>query len=245
MTLENQVAIVTGAGQGIGRAIAKSLAAKGARVALFDINATTVSETAAAIPGSKPYVVDCTKTSDVDAAVAQVAQELGGIKILVNNIGWAEARFFEQETDDYWDKLLAVNLKAPLLLSRAALRSMKEQGGGHIVNLASDAGRVGQLQGVVYSACKGGVIAFTKGLAREVSRYQINVNCVCPGPTDTELFEKGIDDKVKLAFNRIIPLKRIAQPEDIANAVVFLASPEASYITGQTLSVSGGLTMAG
>ena len=122
---------------------------------------------------------------------------------------------------------------------------MKAQGGGHIVNLASDAGRVGQLQGVVYSACKGGVIAFTKGLAREVSRYQINVNCVCPGPTDTELFEKGISEKVKLAFSRIIPLKRIAQPEDIARAVVFLASPEASYITGQTLSVSGGLTMAG
>lgn len=245
MTLKNHVAIVTGAGQGIGRAIARGLAAKGAQVALFDINEKTVRETAAEIAGSKPYVVDCTQSAAVDEAVDRVVEELGGIKILINNIGWAEATFFEQETDAYWDKVIAINLRAPLVMSRAALRSMKEQGGGHIVNLASDAGRVGQLQGVVYSACKGGVIAFTKGLAREVSRYQINVNCVCPGPTDTELYEKAITDKVKQAFSQIIPLKRIAQPEEIANAVVFLASPEASYITGQTLSVSGGLTMAG
>ena len=152
MTLENHVAIVTGAGQGIGRAIARGLAAQGARLALFDINEKTVMEAATEIGGSRAYVVDCTQTPAVDAAIDRVVQELGGIKILINNIGWAEARFFEEETDAYWDKLIAINLKAPLLMARAALRSMKAQGGGHIVNLASDAGRVGQLQGVVYSA---------------------------------------------------------------------------------------------
>ncbi len=170
---------------------------------------------------------------------------MGGIKILVNNIGWSGASFFEDEEESYWDKVVAINLKAPMLMAHAVMRSMKEQGEGHIVSLASDAARVGQLQGVVYSACKAGVVGFTKAFAREVAKYKINVNCVCPGPTETPLYESAINDKIKQAFVQIIPFKRIAQPEEIATAVVFLVSPDAGYITGQVLSVSGGLTMAG
>lgn len=248
-SLKDYVAVVTGAGQGIGRATATKLAERGAAVALFDINEASVKEAAAMIGDASgkahPYVVDCTNREAVDQAVSQVVDDMGGIKILINNLGWSDRSFFEQEEEPYWDKVIAINLKAPLLVTHAVLRSMKEQGEGHIVSLASDAARVGQLQGVVYSACKGGVAAFTKGLAREVARYKINVNCVCPGPTETPLYESAISDKVKEAFVQIIPFKRIAQPEEIANAVVFLASPEASYITGQVLSVSGGLTMAG
>lgn len=249
MKLKDHVAIVTGAGQGIGHATAKKLASEGARVALFDINEGTVSKAAAEISEdggvAKAFAVDCTKREAVNQAIDQVVSDLGGIKILVNNIGWSDASFFEQEEEPYWDKVIAINLKAPLLVTHAALRSMKEQGGGHIVSLASDAARVGQLQGVVYSACKGGVVAFTKGLAREVAKYQINVNCICPGPTETPLYESAINDKIKQVFTQIIPFKRIAQPEEIANAIAFLVSPEAGYITGQVLSVSGGLTMAG
>jgi 2-hydroxycyclohexanecarboxyl-CoA dehydrogenase len=249
MLLKDHVAVVTGAGQGIGRATAKRLAADGAKVALFDLNKETVEKTAADIceDGSvaKAYVVDCTNQGQVNAAVDQVIADLGSIKILVNNIGWSGASFFEQEDETYWDKVIAINLKAPMMVTHAVLKSMKEAGEGHIVSLASDAARVGQLQGVVYSACKGGVVAFTKGLAREVAKHKINVNCICPGPTETPLYESAITDKIKAAFTQIIPMKRIAQPEEIANAIAFLVNPESGYITGQVLSVSGGLTMAG
>ncbi len=249
MSLQDHVAVVTGAGQGIGRAIAKKLASDGAKVGLFDLNAETVAETEKIITEAggtaRAYNVDCTNREAVNTAVEQVVSDLGGIKILVNNIGWSGASFFEDEEESYWDKIYAINLKAPFLVTHAVLRSMKEQGEGHIVSLASDAARVGQLQGVAYSACKGGVAAFSKGLAREVAKYKINVNCICPGPTDTPLYESAINDKIKQAFVQIIPMKRIAQPEEIANAVAFLVSPGASYITGQVLSVSGGLTMAG
>lgn len=249
MSLENHVAVVTGAGQGIGRAIAKKLASVGAKVALFDINNETVQKTAAEISDNghqaKAFTVDCTKREAVNEAVDQIVSDWRGIKILVNNIGWSGSSFFEDEEESYWDKVVAINLKAPFLVTHSVLRFMKEEGEGHIVSLASDAARVGQLQGVVYSACKGGVVAFTKALAREVAKYQINVNCVCPGPTETPLYEAAINDKIKKAFTQIIPFKRIAQPEEIANAVAFLVSPEAGYITGQVLSVSGGLTMAG
>jgi 2-hydroxycyclohexanecarboxyl-CoA dehydrogenase len=249
MNLKDHVAVVTGAGQGIGRAIAKKLASDGAKVALFDINAETVPETEKIINeaggSAKAYIVDCAKREAVDEAVSQVVSELGGIKILVNNIGWSGSSFFEDEEEPYWDKVVAINLKAPFLVTHAVLRSMKEQGEGHIVSLASDAARVGQLQGVAYSACKGGIVAFSKALAREVAKYKINVNCICPGPTETPLYESAINDRIKQAFVQIIPFKRIAQPEEIANAVAFLVSPDAGYITGQVLSVSGGLTMAG
>lgn len=243
MKLKNKIAIVTGGAQGIGRAIAKRLAEDGASVAVFDMKAEG-EKTAQEINGLF-LKTDCTKKSEVDANVAKVVEKFGQIDILVNNIGWALPTFFVEEDEAYWDKVIALNSKTQLFVTQAVLKDMMKRKGGKIVNLASDAGRVGQMQGVVYSLCKAGVIGFTKGLAREVARNQISVNCLCPGPTDTQLYEEAITPRVKEAFSQIIPFKRIARPEEIAAGVAFFASPDADYVTGQVLSVSGGLTMAG
>ncbi len=249
MKLQGKVAIVTGGAQGIGKAISKRLAQDGASVAIFDLKAEGGEATAKEIGNAAIFLkTDCTKKSEVDANVAKVVEKFGKVDILVNNIGWALPTFFTEEDEAYWDKVIAVNSKTQLLVTQAVLKDMtKRKGGqgGKIINLSSDAGRVGQMQGVVYSLCKAGVIGFTKGLAREVARYQISVNCVCPGPTDTQLFEEAITPKIKEAFSQIIPFKRIAKPEEIAAGVAFFASPDADYVTGQVLSVSGGLTMAG
>ena len=245
--LQDKIAIVTGAGQGIGRGIAEKLAAEGATVVVTDVNETTAKETAEAVgAGAVGIPADVTSRESVDAMVGQVRERFGRIDVLVNNAGWDKVGPFVDSDPADWDKAIQINLYGVLNTSKAVLPIMAEQGAGSVVNLASDAGRVGSSGEAVYSAAKGGVISFTKTTAREMARHQVNANCVCPGPTDTALFASVTQDNPKLrdALIKAIPMRRLAQPADLANAVAFLASDEAAYITGQTLSVSGGLSMS-
>ncbi len=178
--------------------------------------------------------------------VEQVVGRFGRADVLVNNAGWDKASPFVESEPADWDRVIQVNLYGVLNTTKVVLPLMSSQGHGTVVNIASDAGRVGSSGEAVYSAAKGGIIAFTKSIAREMARHQINVNCVCPGPTDTALFATlgGDDPNLRTALIKAIPFRRLAEPDDIANAVAFLASDEAAYITGQTISVSGGLTMS-
>jgi 2-hydroxycyclohexanecarboxyl-CoA dehydrogenase len=251
VTLAEKVAVVTGAASGIGRAIAFGLARAGAAVAVVDVNLGGAEETVRAIETeggrARAWQADVARRSEVDAVVAGVLAAWGAVHILVNNAGWDRPMPFVETTEEFWDKVLAVNLKGPIICTRAVLPPMIAQGYGKIVSVASDAGRVGSTGEAVYSAAKGGVIAFTKAVAREVARHRINVNCVCPGPSDTPLFRTefvAVNPKLSASLARVIPWGRLGQPDDVAPAVVFLASDEAGYVTGQTLSVSGGLTMA-
>lgn len=244
--LDDKTAIVTGAGQGIGRAIAEKLAAEGATVVVTDVNESTAKETAETIGGGAVGIhTDVTSRESVNAMVEQVRKQFGRIDVLVNNAGWDKAGPFVDSDPADWDRVIQINLYGVLNTSKAVLPVMAEQGHGSVVNLASDAGRVGSSGEAVYSAAKGGVIAFTKATAREMARHQVNVNCVCPGPTDTALFASvgGDNPKLREALTKAIPFRRLAQPSDLANMVAFFASDEASFITGQTVSVSGGLTM--
>jgi len=246
-TFDGKVAIVTGAGQGIGRAIAEKLAGEGATVAVADIDGSTAGETAAAIGGGAIGIrTDVTSTASVEAMVARVTADLGRIDVLVNNAGWDKAGPFVDSDPDDWDRVIQINLYGVLRTSKAVLPVMVAQGSGAVVNLGSDAGRVGSSGEAVYSAAKGGIIAFTKSTARELARHGVRVNCVCPGPTDTALFASigGDDPKLRGALVRAIPMRRLARPVDVANAVAFYASDDAAFITGQTVSVSGGLTMS-
>lgn len=247
MRLAGKVVLVTGAARGIGAGIARAAAAEGAAVALCDVAENTVQETAAAL-GARALglVMDVSDARSVRAAVADAEARLGPVDVLVNNAGIDVIGPFLESSEETWDRLWAVNLKGTLLATRAVLPGMVARERGRVVNIGSDAGRVGSSGEAVYSATKGGVIAFTKTLAREVARHGVTVNCVCPGPTDTALLEqvREYDEKLHASLARAIPLRRLGRPEDVAGAVVFLASDAAAYITGQTLSVSGGLTMA-
>lgn len=243
--LDQKIAIVTGAGQGIGKAIAQRLALDGATVVVTDINEVAAKATADELGGSSLGLhADVTDRTSVNDMVAAVEANFGRIDLLVNNAGWDKAEPFLDSEPETWDRVIAINLYGVLNTSKAVLPIMAAQGGGRVVNLGSDAGRTGSSGEAVYSAAKGGVIAFTKATAREMARNQVAINCVCPGPTDTELFASMGGDKLRDALTRAIPFRRLGQPDDIANAVAFLGSDEAAYITGQTISVSGGLTMS-
>ena len=250
MSLQGSVAMVTGGAQGIGAGISGALAADGASVAVCDIDLATATATAEALEreGRRAIAVhaDVSSANSVRAAVDKIEATLGPVDILVNNAGIDKIEFFVDSVESTWDRLIAVNLKGNLLCSRAVLDSMIARTTGRIINIGSDAGRVGSSGEAVYSATKGAVISFTKALAREVARHAITVNCICPGPTDTRLLAQveEFDAKLHASLARAIPLRRLGQPRDIARLVAFLASESASYITGQTISVSGGLTMA-
>lgn len=240
-------AIVTGAGSGIGRATAQRLAGDGWNVAVADVNRAAADGTVELI-GEKAIAVevDVSQNASILEMVNNVQQWLGAIDLLVNNAGWDRIGTFMDSDEALWDKLLAINLKGPIACSHAVLPGMIERGSGRILFVASDAGRVGSSGEVVYSATKGGVIAFAKGLAREVARHGILVNCVAPGPTDTpflKVFADAGSERIIEAMAKATPLRRLAKPEEIAGAIAFLASADAGFITGQTLSVSGGLTM--
>lgn len=252
--LQGKAAVVTGGGGGIGGATCRRFAREGARVAVFDRDLAAAERVAAQIraDGGEALALQCdiTDRAGVDAAVAEVNSRFGGIDILVNNAGWDVFLPFTKTTPDQWERLIAINLTGALHMHHAVLPGMVERKAGRIVNIASDAARVGSSGEAVYAACKGGLVAFSKTLAREHSRHNITVNVVCPGPTDTALFadyKKGAGNPEKLeeAFRRSIPLGRIGQPDDLPGAIAFFASDDAAFITGQVLSVSGGLTMAG
>lgn len=251
--LKDKLAVVTGGGGAIGSAICGRFADEGAIVAVFDINeagaAQTVEQIAANGGQARAYKVDVSDLDSVESGIASVEENQGPIDILVNNAGWDEGYFFLQSEKPFWDKVIAINGYGPINMHYAVLKRMSKRGHGRVVNVSSDAGRVGSSMEAVYSFCKGGVIAFSKTMAREMARHQININVVCPGPTATPLLdnlatgEKG--DRIKAALVKAVPFGRVGQPEDLPGAVCFLASDDAAFITGQVLSVSGGLTMAG
>jgi len=248
MKLENRTALITGAASGIGRATAQAYAEAGARVILADIDEANGTKAAAELRAAghvADYMnVDMTSPESIEGFAGKVLQRFGAPDVIVNGAGWGKNHPFVEGTPDLWNKMIALNFVGPMQLVKAFLTAMIERKSGKIVNVSSDAGRVGSLGETVYSGAKGGLIAFTKSLAREVSRYQINVNCVCPGPTDTPLMAV-VPDKVKEALTKAIPFRRLGKPEEVADAILFFGSDRAAYITGQVLSVSGGLTMAG
>jgi 2-hydroxycyclohexanecarboxyl-CoA dehydrogenase len=248
MDMADRAVIVTGGASGIGRATALLLARNGARVFVGDIdNARGQAVAAEAAKQELPvhYLeMDLTNPASIAAFAAAVHAQVKRVDVLVNAAGWDSTGPFMDNDPDIWDRLVAINLLGAVRLSRAVLPPMIAAGAGKIVNIASDAGRVGSAGETVYAATKGGLIAFTKSLAREMARHRINVNCVCPGPTDTPLF-RTLAERLQDALTRAIPFRRIAAPEEIAEAVMFFAGPRSDYITGQVLSVSGGLTMAG
>lgn len=248
MSFKGKTALVTGAASGIGKATAEALAAEGASVILADIDRDKGEAAAAAIRaqgGAAAYLhVDMTNEASIAALADDVQSKVGALDVLVNGAGWGKTLPFWETTPELWERLIALNFVGPMKLVKALLPKMLERGSGKIVNIASDAGRVGSLGETIYSGAKGGLIAFTKSLARETARYNINVNCVCPGPTETPLLA-AVPEKHLEAFKKAIPFRRFGKPSEIADAVVFFASERASYITGQVLSVSGGLTMVG
>lgn len=252
--MSDRVAFVTGGAQGIGGGISEALGAHGFKVAVADLNLDAATQTARRISdvgGTAIAVsVDVTDTASVRDAVTAATDQLGDIEVVVNNAGWDDFMPFVKTTEDFWDKILDINFKGALRVCHTVVPGMVERGFGRVINIGSDAGRVGSSLEAVYSGAKGGIIAFTKTLAREVATKGVTVNTVCPGPTDTPALRKFADnsgedaDKVIGGMARSVPMKRLGTPADVAVAVAFFASDAAEYITGQTLSVSGGLTMA-
>jgi 2-hydroxycyclohexanecarboxyl-CoA dehydrogenase len=248
MKLNDKTAIVTGAASGIGLATAQTLAEAGARVFLADI-ARDKGESAAAAIRNKGHLgeyihLDVTDDASIAACTEAFAGKAGAADIVVNGAGWGHITPFWETTPEFWNKVININFIGPMKLVKAFLPRMMERNTGKIVNIGSDAGRVGSLGETVYAGAKGGIIAFTKSLAREMARYNINVNCVCPGPTETPLLHE-VPEKYLEAFKRAIPFRRFGKPQEIADAILFFASSRSDYITGQILSVSGGLTMVG
>lgn len=251
--MTERVAVVTGGGRGIGREISRALAADGRLVAVADLRAGEAGETVDAITaaGARGIAVemDVTSSDSVTTGLHRVVDELGPVEVLVNCAGWDELKPFLDTDEEFWDHIVDLNYKSVLRTTHACLPAMIEAGFGRIVNIGSDAGRVGSMLEAVYSGAKGGVIAFTKTIAREVARNGITANTVCPGPTATPLLDEIVDasdngEKVIGAMARAVPMKRLGQPVEVASAVAYLASEDAGFVTGQTLSVSGGLTMA-
>ena len=247
MRLDGKTAVITGAASGIGRATAEAFARAGARIVLGDINEEGGEAVAGAIAvqgGKAQFIrVDVTDPGSIEAFRAG-ALAGGNVDIVSTVAGWGRTEPFVQNTPEFWKKLIDLNFVGTIMVTRAFLDPMMERRSGKIVTVASDAGRVGSLGETVYSGAKGGVIAFSKGLAREMARYNITVNCVCPGPTDTPLMA-AVPEKIKDAFAKVTPMRRLARPSEIADAILFFASPQSDFVTGQVLSVSGGLTMAG
>lgn len=246
--MSGRVAFVTGGGGGIGAAICRRLTEAGHKVAVADVVEARAQEVAGEI-GGLGVELDVTDAGSVAAAAAGTAEALGPVEICVNCAGWDELRPFLDTDEDFQSKVIEINYAGPVRVTRAVLPGMVEGSYGRIVNIGSDAGRVGSSLESVYSGAKGGVIAFTKTIAREFARYGITANTVCPGPTDTPLLggivKASADaDRVIAGMTKAVPMRRLGQPDDVAPAVAFLASDEAGYVTGQTLSVSGGLTMA-
>lgn len=248
MRIDGKVAAVTGAASGIGLATAQALAAAGGHVLLGDINTEQGEQAAAALReagGRADFIpLDVTDPQSVAAFRDRALALAGQVDIVVNVAGWGRIEPFVKNTPEFWKKVVDLNLMGPVLVTRAFLDGMIERASGKVVVVSSDAGRVGSLGETVYSAAKGGAIAFSKSLAREVARYDITVNCVCPGPTDTPLL-RAVPEKHQEAFVRATPMRRLARPSELADAVLFFASDRSSFVTGQVLSVSGGLTMVG
>ncbi len=249
--LKGKVAIVTGSAQGIGRALALRLASEGASVAVADINLEGANQTAGEIAGTGATAMavklDVTRLEDAVAAADAVERQLGPIDILVNNAGWDVLEPFVESTPETWDKVIAINFRGVLNCCKAIAPRMQARKHGKIVSIASDAARVGSTGEAVYAGCKAAIVGFSKTLARELARYGVTVNVVCPGPTDTALLRSAMAARpgVLDAMARGIPMRRVGKPEDLAGAVAFFASSDSDYATGQVLSVSGGLTMAG
>ena len=247
MEIPGRTIIVTGGSSGIGKATAFLLAREGARVLIGDVDEVGAREVTAEAVAEGVRIeylpLDLTNVASIEAFVVSVHQQVQHADGLVNGAGWDQIQPFLENPPEMWDRIIAVNLMGAVRLTRGILPPMVAAREGKIVNISSDAGRVGSMGETVYSAAKGGLIAFTKSLARELARYQINVNCVCPGPTDTPLFQRQ-PERMKEALIRAIPFRRIAQPSEIAQSVLFFLSRRSDYITGQVLSVSGGLTMA-
>ena len=244
--LAGKVVLITGAGRGMGRAFAQRLTEEGARVAVTDVDEKSALETAAELDGAAGFRLDITDAAEVTATVDEIIGALGPVDALVNNAGWDQLSPFLDTDEDLWDRIIDINLRGPIRMTKAVLPGMVERRAGRVVNISSDAGRVGSTGEAVYSACKAGIIGFSKTVAREVARYGITVNSICPGPTATPLLESMVGDHEKLieSLKRGIPLGRLGAPDDVAGAVAFMVSDDAGFITGQTLSVSGGLTMA-